>query len=233
MKKILLIFLITHTDISAGIKYECCGDPNAYRGPVVCDDTCIGKPVGISKGIIEIGGISRNQDVRATIHPVFLKTSRPCPPFCIQPIKPFAPALVDTVAELDIIQAARDVAKGDKTIMVIDTRTPVWTTAKKGGMIKGSVNIPFNKLNAKALAKDHDAVIKILTSKFGVVANDGALDFSKAKTLYILGNGLWSSESPATIRTLLKLDYPDKKLKYYRGGMNAWHSLGLGTVNNK
>lgn len=134
-------------------------------------------------------------------------------------------SLVDTVAELDIIHAVRDIAKGDKTIMVIDTRA----TTKKGGTIKGSVNIPFNKLNAKAIAKDKKAVIKILTSKFGVVNNDDILDFSRAKTLYILDNSLRSIKSPA-IRALLELDYPDKKLKYYRGGMNAWHSIGLGTV---
>lgn len=163
-------------------------------------------------------------------HPAFAKTSHPCPPFCIQPSNPFEPARVDAVSELDIIHAVREMANGNKSTMVIDVRKPVWITAKKGGTIKGSVNIPFNKLNAKAVAKDKNAVIKILTSKFGVVNNDGILDFSKAKTLYIFGNGLWSGESPATIRALLELDYPDKKLKYYRSGMNAWHSIGLGTV---
>ncbi len=188
------------------------------------------KPVGIVKGVMDVAGISRNQNNKATIHPAFAKTSRPCPPFCIQPTEPFAPAAVDTVSELDVIHAIRDIANGDKSQMVIDARTPVWTTAKKGGTIKGAVNIPFNKLNSKAVAKDPDAVIEILTGKFGVTEQDGIFNFTKAKTLYLFCNGLWCGQSPAAIRALLSLGYPESKLKYYRSGMNAWHSLGLSTV---
>jgi rhodanese-related sulfurtransferase len=186
--------------------------------------------VAIVKGVHSVAGITRNQNTKATIHPAFAKTSRPCPPFCIQPSHPFAPAKVDTVTELDVIHAIRDIANGDSSVMVIDARTPVWTTAKKGGTIKGAVNIPFNKLNSKAVAKDPDAVMRILTSKFGVTEQDGVFNFSKAKTLYLFCNGLWCGQSPAAIRALLALGYPDSKLKYYREGMNAWHSLGLSTV---
>ena len=57
------------------------------------------KPVAISKGdgnnSLEIGlsvtvgehKIMRNQDNSATVNPAFAKTSRPCPPFCIQPMQ--------------------------------------------------------------------------------------------------------------------------------------------------
>ena len=190
------------------------------------------KPVGITKGVMSIAGISRNQNNKATINPVFAKTSRPCPPFCIQPTNPFAPAAVDTVSELDVLYALRDISRGDKSKMVIDARTPIWTTAKKGGTIKGSVNISYKKLNARAVAKDPDAVMDILTKKFGVTEQDGIFNFSKAKTLYLFCNGLWCGQSPAAIRALLSLGYPEHKLKYYRSGMNAWHSLGLSTVNN-
>jgi rhodanese-related sulfurtransferase len=189
------------------------------------------KPVGIVKGVMEVAGISRNQDNKATIHPAFAKTSRPCPPFCIQPTHPFAPASVETVSELDIIHAIRDIAKGDKSKMVIDARTPVWMSAKKGGTIKGSVNISFKKLNAEAVAKDPDAVMDILIKQFGAIDNGSrVLNFSKAKTLYLFCNGSWCGQSPAAIRALLSLGYPESKLKYYRSGMNAWHSLGLSTV---
>ncbi|SMN00824.1 hypothetical protein SPONN_1979 [uncultured Candidatus Thioglobus sp.] len=187
--------------------------------------------VAIVKGVHAVAGISRDQNTKATIHPAFAKTSRPCPPFCIQPSHPFFPAPVDTVTELDIIYAVRDMANGDNSIMVIDARTPVWTTAKKGGTIKGAVNISFKKLNAKAVAKDPDAVLDILTKRFGVVdSGTGVLNFSKAKTLYLFCNGLWCGQSPAAIRALLAVGYPASKLKYYREGMNAWHSLGLSTV---
>jgi rhodanese-related sulfurtransferase len=179
---------------------------------------------------MEVADIKRNQDNKATIHPAFSKTSRPCPPFCINPTHPFAPAAVDTISELDILAAAEKVKGGDKTIMLMDNRTPVWTTAKKGGTIPHSVNIPFNTINSKALAKDPLAVIEILTTNFNVKELDGALDFSDAKTLYMFCNGAWCGQSPAGIRALLSLGYPESKLKYYRGGMNAWHSFGLTTV---
>ena len=197
---------------------------------VLSDGHGKGKPVGIVKGVMEVAGISRNQDNKATIHPAFAKTSRPCPPFCIQPTSPFAPAQVETISELDMIHAARDVANGDKTKLLMDNRTPVWTTAKKGGTIPHSVNIPFNTINSKAVAKDPTAVIDILVKNFGVKEEDGFLDFSNAKTLYMFCNGAWCGQSPAGIRALLKLGYPDSKLKYYRGGMNAWHMFGLSTV---
>ena len=189
------------------------------------------KPVGIVKGVMEVAGISRNQNNKATIHPAFAKTSRPCPPFCIQPTNPFAPAAVETISELDMIHAARDVANGDNTKLLMDNRTPVWTTAKKGGTIKHSINIPFNTINSKAIAKDPTAVIDILVKNFNVVEADGFLDFTNAKTLYMFCNGAWCGQSPAGIRALLKLGYPEHKLKYYRGGMNAWHQFGLSTVS--
>ncbi len=188
------------------------------------------KPVGIVAGVLEVAGISRNGWNSNTIHSAFTKTSRPCPPFCIQPTHPFAPSPVDTVTELDVIHAARDIAGGDTSVMLIDARTPAWTKAAKGGTIKGAVNIPFNTINSKALAKDPMAVVEILTDQMGVSDMDGVLDFSGAKTLYLFCNGLWCGQSPQAIKALLTIGYPESKLKYYRGGMNVWHSLGLSTV---
>jgi len=185
-----------------------------------------GKPVGIVKGVLEIAGISRNADNGNTVDPAFAKTSRPCPPFCIQPTAPFAPAAVETVTELDVIHAARDVAGGDTSLLVIDARTPGWV---KKGTIPHAINVPFTKLNSKALAKDPMAVVEILTGQFGVKDLDGVLDYNNAKTLYLFCNGSWCGQSPASIRALLTMGYPENKIKYYRGGMNAWKSLGLTT----
>ncbi|KAA0445995.1 MAG: rhodanese-like domain-containing protein [Candidatus Thioglobus sp.] len=198
---------------------------------LLASTAAVAKPVGIVKGVMNIAGISRNQNNKNTIHPAFAFTSRKCPPFCIQPTHPFAPAEVETISELDIIHAARDIANGDKTKLLMDNRTPVWTTAKKGGTIPHSVNIPFNTINSKAVTKDPDAVMEIITSKFGVKEQDGIFDFSKAKTLYMFCNGAWCGQSPAGIKALLSLGYPEHKLKYYRGGMNAWHQFGLTTIN--
>ena len=184
------------------------------------------KPVGIVKGVLEVAGISRNADNGNLVDPAFAKTSRPCPPFCIQPTEPFAPAAVETVTELDVIHAARDSAGGDASVLVVDARTPGWV---KKGTIPHSVNVPFTKLNSKALAKDPMAVVDILTDTFGVVDMDGVLNYDGAKTLYLFCNGSWCGQSPASIRALLTMGYPENKIKYYRGGMNAWKSLGLTT----
>ncbi|SGZ72647.1 hypothetical protein BTHERMOSOX_601 [Bathymodiolus thermophilus thioautotrophic gill symbiont] len=224
MKIKLLLIAATALSLTA------CGITNTKKSSAAEVKKTSSKLVGIVKDVMEIAGIYRNQNGKNTIHPAFAKTSRPCPPFCIQPQHPFAPAPVDTVTELDIIYALRDIANGANA-MVIDARTPIWSTAKKGGTIKGAVNISFKKLNSKAVAKDPDAVTDILTKRFGAVDNgSGVLDFGKAKTLYLFCNGLWCGQSPAAIKSLLTLGYPASKLKYYREGMNAWHSLGLSTV---
>ena len=141
------------------------------------------KPVGIVKGVMDVAGISRNQDNANTIDPAFAKTSRPCPPFCIQPTAPFAPAAVETVTELDVIHAARDAAGGDTSVLVVDARTPGWV---KKGTIPHAANVPFTKLNSKALAKDPMAVVDILTGTFGVKDLDGVPLQNKYKVLALL-----------------------------------------------
>ena len=185
-----------------------------------------GKPVGIVKGVLEIAGISRNADNGNLVDPAFAKTSRPCPPFCIQPTHPFAPAAVETISELDMIHAARDIAGGDASKLIVDARTPGWV---KKGTIPHSVNVPFTKLNSKALAKDPMAVVELMVETFGVKDLDGVLDYDGAKTLYQFCNGAWCGQSPASIRALLTMGYPQSKIKYYRGGMNDWKLLGLTT----
>ena len=56
---------------------------------------------------------------------------------------------------------------------------------------------------------------------------DGGLDFTNAKELMLYCNGLWCGQSPRAIRNLLAAGYPAEKLFYYRGGMQAWLSVGL------
>ena len=45
--------------------------------------------------------IMRNQNQKNTVNPAFAKTSRKCPPFCIQPAT-LAPG-VETIAELEML----------------------------------------------------------------------------------------------------------------------------------
>ena len=185
--------------------------------------------------------IMRNQDTEAVINPQFAKTSRACPPFCIQPIS-LAPG-VETLGEIEVLDYLSKMHKGDNSILVVDSRTPDWSAK---GTIPGAKNIPWNALNPK-LGATTEKIMQIMSDQFGVklatdvdaFAVDEAIvdgdtskvfDFSDAKTLVLFCNGMWCGQSPNNIKNLLRFGYPADKLKWYRGGMQAWSILGLSTA---
>jgi len=168
--------------------------------------------------------IMRNQDQKNTVIPAFAKTSRKCPPFCIQPSR-LAPG-VETIGELEVIDYLVKMSAGDDSILVIDSRTPDWA---KQGTIPGAVNIPWTALNP-ARGADPISIGEIMTGQFGVKDLEGLWDYSGARTLVLFCNGMWCGQSPSNIRTLLKFGYPAHKLKWYRGGMQDWEILGLSTA---
>jgi rhodanese-related sulfurtransferase len=194
-----------------------------------------GKPVGITKDIMEVMvqhdgksvKITRNQDNKNTVNPAFAKTSRPCPPFCIQPAV-LAPG-VETIAELEVIDYLARMTAGDNSILVVDSRTSEWV---KKGTIPGAVNLPWTKLNP-AKGADPISILEIMEQQFGVKENEGLLDFTNAKTLVMFCNGMWCGQSPNNINNLLRFGYPAHKIKWYRGGMQDWEILGLSTVPGK
>ena len=55
--------------------------------------------------------IMRNQNQNNLVNPEFAKTSRKCPPFCIQPSE-LAPG-VKTIAELEVLHLLRQISDGD------------------------------------------------------------------------------------------------------------------------
>jgi rhodanese-related sulfurtransferase len=167
--------------------------------------------------------IMRNQNQNNTINPDFAKTSRKCPPFCIQPGA--LAAGVETIGELEIIHYLKKMSDGDKSIMVVDSRTPDWV---EKGTIPGAVNIPWDKLNIGK--SDPITVQEILEKNFGVRNQDGFYMFDNAKTVVMFCNGPWCGQSPTNIKGLLKIGYPADKIKWYRGGMQDWEGLGLTTV---
>jgi len=171
--------------------------------------------------------IMRNQDQKNTVKPAFAKTSRKCPPFCIQPAV-LAPG-VETIAELEVLGYLSKMNAGDQSILVIDSRTPDW--AKKG-TIPGAVNIPWTALNP-AKGADPISIGEILVDQFGVKEIEGLWDYSGARTLVMFCNGMWCGQSPNNIKNLLKFGYPADKIKWYRGGMQDWEILGLSTVPGK
>jgi len=168
--------------------------------------------------------IQRNQNNKNKIASDYAITSRDCPPFCIRPIK-LAPG-VETIAELEILEYLQQASGGDKSVLVIDSRTPGWV---KKGTIPGSINIPWTQLSLTA-GGNSLSIADILTEQFGVSQEDDLFDFSNAKTLVMFCNGMWCGQSPKNIKTLINLGYPADKIKWYRGGMQDWHILGLTTV---
>jgi rhodanese-related sulfurtransferase len=172
----------------------------------------------------EVVRIQRNQSSDNIINPDYAKTSRKCPPFCIQPGK--LAEGVETIGELEILGYLERMTKGDNSILVIDSRTEGWV---KKGTIPGSTNIPWTSLKQEAGA-DPFQIAETLENRFGAVSIEGLWDFSNAKTLVLFCNGQWCGQSPSNIKTLLRFGYPAHKLKWYRGGMQNWESLGLTVV---
>ena len=168
--------------------------------------------------------IMRNQDTENTIVQSFSKTSRPCPPFCIQPMS-LAPG-VETIGEVEMLEYLAKVEGGDDTIIVIDSRTPDWF---ERGTIPGAMNLPWTALNP-AKGADPLSIADIMQEVYGVTESEGLFDFSNAKTAVMFCNGMWCGQSPNNIKNLLKFGYPAHKIKWYRGGMQDWEILGLTTV---
>ena len=189
----------------------------------------------------ELIKIQRIQDTNHVVDDSFAKTSRPCPPFCVNPIS--IAEDVETVAELEVIEFMEtDYANGDGAI--IDVRTIEWF---QRSTIPGSISIPVTVFEKSA---DNPELIEVMESlgaherdRVGVIQRGieslGLLggdmktdqwDFTQAKELLIWCNGPWCNQSPRAIHALVEMGYPAKKLKYYRGGMQMWQSLGLTTV---
>ena len=183
--------------------------------------------------------VQREQDQSNVLSGGFARTSRKCPPFCIQPMQ-VAPG-VATVGELEIF-TFMEIEINDGTGVLIDARLPSWY---QKGTIPGSVNIPFTifnlpdddpkfiammkQLGAKPKASgESGGMMTKVKSMFGMESNDdSAWDFSEAKELLLWCNGMWCGQSPRAIHGLLKHKYPAEKIRYYRGGMQAWRILGL------
>jgi len=186
--------------------------------------------------------VQRIQDQNHTLTGGFSKTSRVCPPFCIQPIE-VSPGVkvVGELEVLDFVQAELEAGTG----LLVDARTASWHGK---GTIPGSVNIPFTSFTKKADAATLGKALRLLgakrkdTSSFVPALLDtisrlmpgdqkpSKWDFSKAKNLILWCNGMWCGQSPAAIKGLLALGYPPEKIQYYRGGMQSWRMLGLTVI---
>jgi rhodanese-related sulfurtransferase len=163
--------------------------------------------------------ITRDQDLEATIKGEFARTSRACPPNCIQPMR--ALRNVETVGELEVLKFLQDkVAAGSGVLL--DVRVPEWFAK---GAIPGAVNVPFATMEA-----DNPFRNDILAALGATPTGGETFDFSQAVSLVVYCNGPWSDQSLRVVRALREAGYPADKLNYYRGGMQDWLMLGLSTT---
>jgi len=165
--------------------------------------------------------IMRNQTAGNKISALYETTNRGVS----QPIS-LAKGL-ETLGELEFIDYMKK-AQSDENIAIIDSRKPGWYDRLR---IPGALNVPFTNFDEKETA------IEMMEDEMGVVQkSDGTLDFSNAKTLALYCNGYWCGQTPGMVKnaefSLLNMGYPVEKIKYYRGGMQAWTSLGFTVVGS-
>ncbi len=165
--------------------------------------------------------IERNPDVDAVVPAAFAKTSRACPPFCVQPME--IAEGVETFGELELLSFLENDAQQGLGLL-IDARTSDFF---KAGTIPGSINLPFNLLSSDV---SNPFLAPILAQLGGVEQSNGTWSFDNAASLVLFCNGPWCGQSPRAIRNLISVGYPADKLKYYRGGMQSWLMLGLSVV---
>lgn len=232
MKTLSLILLNTAVFLSSGISMA------DERDPVGITANLMSVTIKVDNKEIEV---KRNQDNDNTVKAAFAKTSRACPPFCIQPMN--LGNGVETIGEVEVVHYIKKIAEGDKSIVLVDSRSPEWLVR---GTIPGAINVSWVKL-VPSQGATTAGIVKILSSEFGVKLTkdtdiddaDEAIvegkaasvfDYSKAKTLIMFCNGMWCGQSPESIKTLVKYGYPVEKIKYFRGGMQTWELLGFSVL---
>lgn len=148
--------------------------------------------------------IARSQDTSAALTGEFAKTSRACPPFCVQP---FSPAEgVTTIGELELIALLENPAA-----VVVDSRVEEWF---RKGTIPGSIHIPYTEVTDRL-------------GELGCEIDFEGWDCTDAVPVALFCNGNWCGQSPSAIRKMVAAGYPAERISYYRGGMHAWQMLGL------
>lgn len=165
--------------------------------------------------------IERDQDNEARIADGFAKTSRACPPFCIQPM--VVSEGVETVGEVELLDFMQDFVEPGLGFLV-DARVESFFVE---GTIPGAVNMPFNMFVPSATNPFLDQLLVLLGGK---LLASGEWDFTNATKLMLFCNGPWCGQSPLAINNLLSIGYPPEQLIYYRGGMQSWVSMGLSVI---
>lgn len=174
----------------------------AVAGDVGISADTMSVTVQTANGTVEI---MRNQDPEARLGEPWVKTSRPCPNFCIQPMSP-APG-VTTIGELEVL----DFLKSGEALLVDGRIRPQF----EEGTIPGAVSMPYNE------AADRLGELGCEVDFDGYICEDDT------QAVVLFCNGPWCGQSPTAARRMIEAGFPANKIFYYRGGMQNWHMLGL------
>ena len=167
--------------------------------------------------------VERIQDVNNRLTDDYTKTSRPCPPFCVQPTHVYPG--IQNFEELELLKFMQDEVATGKGV-IIDARLKSWFELET---IPSAINIPFPIMQNATKEKAQ----KIFTLLGMTIDPDGTWNFSKAKDLAIFCNGVWCGQSHHLIKKKKKYHYPKSKIRYYRSGFQGWKLLGLTTIVHK
>lgn len=128
---------------------------------------------------------------------------------------------VETLGELEVLDFIKKMQKSD-ALLLVDSRRERWYNYRT---IPTAVNVPFIHFDeTKSELKEFKKALR----SFGVTEKKpGMYDFSKAKTLVLFCNGPWCNQSARMVFSLLELNYPAEKIKWYRGGIQNWLSTGM------
>jgi rhodanese-related sulfurtransferase len=138
---------------------------------------------------------------------------------------------IDTYGELEVLAFIKHM-QTDDSMMLVDGRKQSWYDYRT---IPGSVNIPFHHLKEReAFEFEFEDALNVL----GVVVHEDdneqiSFEFNKAKTIVIYCNGPWCTQSVTMIDSLLEIGYPADRIKWYRGGIQAWLAAGMTSTRDE
>jgi len=161
------------------------------------------------------GGNYASRDVADHCKATYIKTAGEISPMKIHKD-------IITFGELEVLEYIKKM-QNDKTILFVDSRKPNWF---KRATIPSAINIPYTYFTNPKYAKYKKDVLRY----FGVKKTDNGYDFSRARTILFFCNGIWCEQSPKMIKALISLGYPASKIKWNRGGLQNWTSVGFTTT---
>ena len=136
----------------------------------------------------------------------FAGKDKSCPPECISPMNI---KNIKTIGELEVLKFISRL-ENSKRILLVDARI---VKQYKKNTIPTSVNIPYNMLDKNS--KHKDEVVKLLKN---------------IDKLLIFDKSILDTQAIKMIYNLINAGYPQKKILYYRGGLESWKNLGLTTT---